>query len=69
MYSPTVSLCSAPEVLRSEAYDESADAFSFAATVVACFKRGRAYDHTESFDLKSVSGRSCLPRRPPASDL
>ena len=44
----------APEVLRGERYTESADAFSFALTAVACFKKGRAYDDTESFTLENV---------------
>ena len=44
----------APEVLRGHKYNESADTFSFALTLVACFKKGRAYDHTESFRLNDV---------------
>jgi len=58
-------LFSAPEVLRNEAYDESADAFSFAATLVAFFKKGRAYDRSESFRLHAVRFNGKRPSIPP----
>ena len=63
--------CSAPEVLRSEQYDESADVFSFAVTLVACFKRGRGYDKTEPFSMSGVkhSGlRPSIPAWDPATE-
>jgi len=59
------SFISAPEILRSEPYDESADTFSFALTLVACFKRGRAYDATESFRMKDVERARQRPYVPP----
>jgi hypothetical protein len=54
----------APEVLRGERYNESADAFSFALTLVACFKKGRPYDHTESFKLNDVKHARMRPYIP-----
>jgi len=61
---------SAPEILRSELYDESADAFSFAVTLVACFKDdGRGYGD----DLFSIGGvkhsglRPSIPEWDPAT--
>ncbi len=47
----------APEVLRGHKYDESCDTFSFALTIVACFKKGRSYDYTESFSIDAVKVR------------
>jgi len=61
----TLAPFSAPEILRGEPYDQSADTFSFALTLVACFKRGRAYDITESFRLKDVKFAQQRPRIPP----
>jgi len=58
-------MSSAPEILRNEAYDQSADAFSFAITLVACFKRGRAYGISESFSLKAVKYEHKRPSIPP----
>ena len=49
----------APEVLRGHSYNESCDTFSFALTVVACFKKGRAYDCV--FRIADVQVRAHLP--------
>jgi serine/threonine protein kinase len=50
----------APEVLRGDSYDQSADAFSFALTLVACLKKGRAYGD-EVFRVSNVRVRTTSP--------